>query len=110
MTNHATGHAAEKTAALYLQKQGYKIRDLNWRTRYCEIDIVAEKRRKIYFVEVKYRKSTDFGSGLEYITRKKLQQMQFAAEMWIHQQRWQNDYQLAALGIDGEMFSFVLVD
>jgi len=104
MTNYKTGHDAEKHAAKYLASLGYKIHDLNWKTRFCEIDIVAEKSKTIYFVEVKYRKSSAFGSGLDYITPKKLNQMKFAAEMWVSSHDWKEDYQLAAIELTGPDF------
>lgn len=105
MTNYQTGHDAEKIAAEYLQKQGYKIIELNWKTKYCEIDIVTMKNSTVYFVEVKYRKSTAFGSGLEYITAKKQKQMSFAAEMWVSQHKWDGDYCLAAIEVSGSEYN-----
>lgn len=107
MSNYAAGHDAEKRAAKHLESLGFKIRDINWKTRYCEIDIVAEKNKTIYFVEVKYRRNTAQGIGLEYITPRKLKQMQFAAEMWVQTHTWSGDYQLAAISIDAEEISFV---
>ncbi len=99
MSNYSAGHNAEVRAAEYLKTLGFKIRELNWKTRYCEIDIVAEKDKRIYFVEVKYRRSSAWGSGLEYITPKKLKQMKFAAEMWVSNTGWKGDYQLAAVSM-----------
>jgi Holliday junction resolvase-like predicted endonuclease len=68
---------------------------------------VAEKDGRVYFVEVKYRRNAAHGTGLEYITSKKLNQMTFAAEMWVSNNNWSGDYQLAAVGIDGEQITFV---
>ena len=110
MTNYATGHDAEKAAAEYLEEQGYKILELNWRTKYCEIDIVASKDKRIYLVEVKSRKTLFQGSGMDYITRKKLNQMKFAAEMWVSKHKWQGDYQLAAVSISAGQIEFVEID
>ncbi len=84
---------------------GYKILEINWRTKYCEIDIVAEKNKRVYFVEVKSRSSTRFGTGFEYITKKKLNQMKFAAEMWVSHHNWKNDYQLAAIEMMGSGYT-----
>ena len=104
------GRKAENAASEYLQSKGFKIRDQNWRTRWCEIDIVAEFSKKtglfklersIHFVEVKYRKSTTQGDGLEYITHKKQQQMQRAAEFWINEHNYSGDYQLDAIAVTG---------
>lgn len=109
MTNYATGHDAEKRAADHLASLGYKIRELNWKTRWCEIDIVAEKDMTIYFVEVKYRRNLEYGHGLDYITPKKLKQMAFAAEVWVSQNGWAGDYELSALGVDNSNFELVTI-
>lgn len=97
----ATGRAAEIEAVRYLKKQGFKILAQNWRTRWCEIDIVAQCRGVIYFVEVKYRANSAWGGGLDYITPRKLQQMNFAGEFWLAQQATTVDYRLAAIGVSG---------
>lgn len=103
-TNYAVGHEAETVAAGYLKKQKYKILDLNWKTRYCEIDIIAQKGKTIHFIEVKYRKTPDQGSGLEYITDRKLQQMRFAAEFWVSEHEWRHNYCLGAIEVSGAGF------
>lgn len=95
------GKRAEKATGNYLQEHGYKVREYNWRTRYCEIDIVAEKAGIIYFVEVKYRSHDRQGSGLEYITSSKLKQMGLAAELWVQAHEWSGDYCLAAAEVAG---------
>lgn len=107
MTNYASGHGAEKQAADYLARFGFKIRELNWRTRWCEIDIVAEKDKTIYLVEVKSRDNLDHGSGTDYVTDKKLKQMAFAAEFWVSQNKWEGQYQLAIIAIDAGEIEFI---
>lgn len=101
MSTTEIGKHAESIAADYLRQQGYQLVAQNWRTRWCEIDIVAKKQHTIYFVEVKYRQKTVWGDGLDAITSKKLQQMQFAAELWISQQAWKGSVALAALSMSG---------
>ena len=96
-TNYSIGHDAEKRAAIYLQESGYQIIDLNWKIPACEVDIVAKKHDIISFVEVKFRKNSNQGTGLEYITPKKLKQMSFAAELWVQQNGWKGAYNLAPL-------------
>lgn len=107
MSNYSTGHEAEKRAAQYLQSQGFRIRGLNWKTPRCEIDIIAEKDKAIYFVEVKYRRTAHQGSGLDYITPRKLSQMQYAAQTWVTQNNWPGEYQLAVISIDGDDITLV---
>jgi uncharacterized protein (TIGR00252 family) len=101
MTNFDNGRKAEAAAVRYLEKQGFKIVAQNWRTRTCEIDIVAQKDDAVYFVEVKYRELATQGAGLEYVTPAKLRQMHFAAQNWMHENNWPADCQLAAIEVSG---------
>lgn len=97
------GQIAEDEAAKYLQSNGYKIIDKNWKTKYCEIDIIAKKNNVIYFVEVKYRRQANQGGGLAAITPKKLKQMQFAAKIWqTNHPRCTEDLQLAVIAMNGQ--------
>ncbi len=43
----------EKASLLFLVKHGFKIVARNYRKKYGEIDIVAQKGEKMYFIEVK---------------------------------------------------------
>ncbi|NOY35346.1 MAG: YraN family protein [bacterium] len=47
------GQTGEDIACKFLMKQKYEILDRNYRKKWGEIDIVAKKDKKIYFVEVK---------------------------------------------------------
>jgi len=105
MTNYAHGHEAEKYAAAYLKRQGYKVLELNWRRPRAEIDIVEQKRREPpAFVEVKYRQSADQGGGFDYITPRKVAQMQFAADLWVAENRYRGEYTLAAMELAGPAY------
>ena len=104
VTNYAVGHTAERHAADYLVRQGYELLVLNWRTKRCEIDIIACRSDTVYFVEVKYRARDQQGNGFDYITSRKLQQMAFAAEIWMQQSAWKGEYQLAAIELSGPDF------
>lgn len=104
MTNYSQGHYAEKIAAEYIRHKKYELIDTNWRTRYCEIDLIARRGKVMHFIEVKYRANVAQGSGLEYITTKKLQQMQFAAELWVSEHGWRGPFQLSALEVSGDRF------
>lgn len=110
MTNYSAGHEAEKVAARHLEKYGYTIIELNWRHARAEIDIVAEKRgafglkKHLVFFEVKYRKTAHQGHGLDYITPKKLQQMQFAAQLYVATQSYTGEYCLGAIELSGDLY------
>jgi len=63
----------EVIAIKYLQKHKYHIKDTNFKFgRFWEIDIIAEKDKKYYFFEVKYRNNTLYGTPEESITKHKL--------------------------------------
>lgn len=84
VTTKSIGDQAETAAVHYLENLGHTILDRNWRTKFCEIDIVSQKDGCVYFVEVKHRKNDKAGGGLAYITPKKLKQMQFAVRIYAH--------------------------
>lgn len=102
VTNHKSGHDAEKVAAKYLVNEGYKILSINWCTSVCEIDLVVQKKNVVHFVEVKFRSTNHQGGGLDYITAKKLAQMRFAAECWVQENVYTGVYELGAIELGAE--------
>ena len=105
MTTFDTGRKAETAAAEYLKRKGCAIVAQNWRTKWCEIDVIAQRDKVVYFCEVKYRRTNNQGGGLDYITPQKLQQMQRAAEGWVALSGWKGEYQLAAIEVSGPEFA-----
>ena len=77
------GRIAEKVAADFLKDHEHEIIAQNCRNKFCEIDIVSQCDNILYFSEVKYRKSSSHGSGIDAITTTKLKQMRFAAEFYL---------------------------
>jgi uncharacterized protein (TIGR00252 family) len=101
MTTTETGRNAESIVAEHFRQKGYKIIEQNWRTRWCEIDVIVQNANCIYFIEVKHRKNSNYGAGLDAINTKKLEQMSFAAELWVANKKWKGDYQLLAVSTGG---------
>lgn len=110
MKHNDDGNFAEEEVARYLAARGYEIIERNWKVKRCEIDIVAKKDSTIHFVEVKYRSSTSQGGGFEYITKSKLRQMAFAAEMWVAQHKWSGGYCLSGAEVSGTDFSINFIE
>ncbi len=102
-TTSAIGHEAESVAARYLEENGYGIIERNFKTPRCEIDVIAQKGKCMYFVEVKYRSSSGQGMGLDYITPKKQKQMRFAAEVWIQERAWTGEAVLSAIEVNRDL-------
>lgn len=102
-TTKQIGDEAEGKVAEFLMAHDHEIIARNWRTRWCEIDIVSRLGDVYYFTEVKYRKNTDFGGSKYAINQMKLKQMAFAAEIFATKNKLKNvDLRLAASLIDGE--------
>lgn len=55
------GSLGETIAARFLEQQGYKILQENWRCALGEIDLVAQDQDTLVFVEVKSRTNAEFG-------------------------------------------------
>lgn len=76
-----TGAAYEQAAGFYLEQQGYKILEYNYRCRFGEIDIIARDEDYIVFCEVKYRSNQLKGSPLEAVNVRK-QRTIFRCASW----------------------------
>lgn len=67
------GEHGEHMAARYLEEQGYQILEMHWRLGHLEADIIALKDNMLVLVEVKTRKSDEYGEPESFIDKKKRQ-------------------------------------
>ena len=58
----------ERSAESFLVAQGLRLLQRNFSSRMGEIDLIMEDDKTIVFVEVRYRKNSHFGGGVESIT------------------------------------------
>ncbi len=65
------GNLGEEAAAGLLEDSGYKILCRNYKSKFGEIDIIASDKDTFCFIEVKTRKSLDFGLPQEAVSRLK---------------------------------------
>ncbi len=79
MKRRDTGILGEKLARDFLQKQGYRIRETNYRCPEGEIDIIAHHKDYLVFVEVRTKRSLAFGSPQESITFAKMKKLRDTA-------------------------------
>jgi putative endonuclease len=79
------GNKGEDIAAGYLVSEGYLIIERNYRFHKGEIDIVAKDKSDGYlvFVEVKSRKSLEFGVPEYAITTAKMNQLKRMAKYYL---------------------------
>ncbi|MCC5931980.1 MAG: YraN family protein [Cyclobacteriaceae bacterium] len=87
--NIKSGQEGERLAAEYLQKNGFFIRETNYRAGKSEIDIIATKGELLVFVEVKLRKNADFGYPEEAVNEKKWEKITEGAEVYLEKCGWQ---------------------
>ena len=84
----AVGKAGEDFVAGYLRSKGYIIIKRNWRdSRYGELDIVAENKENIVFVEVKTRKSGALVSGALAVDYNKQRRTKNASQIFMKRLR-----------------------
>lgn len=85
MDKKLIGRFGESAAANYLKKKRYRIIAVNFACRFGEIDLIAENRDSIVFVEVKSRKSARFAEAREFVTAAKQRRITATAELWLMQ-------------------------
>lgn len=79
------GKTAEQLAASYLQQNGLKLLESNYRCRFGEIDLIMRDGKEIVFVEVRLRTSAAYGGAGESITPAKRQKLTRTADHYLMQ-------------------------
>lgn len=85
-SKRSIGDSGEHHAAEYLCKKGFEIIKRNFCIRGGEIDIIALKDMRLFFIEVKARSNDHFGTPAESITWTKLHNMQRAINRFLETQ------------------------
>ena len=85
MDKKLLGRFGEEQAAKYLKNKKYKIVGMNYSCRFGEIDVIAEDKKFLVFVEVKLRKNASFAQAREFVTVAKQQRVMTAAQLWLSQ-------------------------
>ena len=73
--NKTTGEKGELAAVSFLKRNGYQILETNYRCAIGEIDVIAQEKNELVFVEVKTRKSGEMGYPEEAVGIKKQKKM-----------------------------------
>ena len=82
--NKEVGHLGESLACEFLEKNGYKIIERNKHfSKYCEIDIIAQIKNTLVFVEVKSRSNINYGYPCEAVNYKKKRKITNVAKYYI---------------------------
>jgi putative endonuclease len=75
MDRQQVGELGEEAAQRFLKKRGYRIRETGFRCRHGEIDIIAQKKDCLVFVEVRTKSNLNFGTPEESITQDKKEKL-----------------------------------
>jgi putative endonuclease len=92
LTHTISGSQGEAAAARYLEKQGYEIIKQNYSIHGAEVDLIAKKGETLCFIEVKTRKSDDFGLPEEFVFYKKRKKIIRAARVFCGQRKYADMY------------------
>lgn len=100
-----TGQIGEELVAEHYKRHGYTVIGRNYRQKWGEIDVIAEKDDKIYFVEVK-TVSYETKSALEWaishetwrpeenVTRQKLIKLSRVIDTWVREHKFDKTWQI----------------
>lgn len=104
---HQLGRWGESLAQTWLEKQGFETLARNYTTEYGEIDLVMRKTGCLHFVEVKTRRTRQFGNPEDAVAGAKITHMVEAAQRYIqlHPELdgdWQIDVVAIFAGGEGE--------
>ena len=86
--NKIVGNAGEIQAQNFLKKNKYKILATNYACALGEIDIIAQQKDVIVFVEVKTRSSNEFGRPCEAVTPYKQNKIRTVASYYLMLKGW----------------------
>ena len=115
MKRKETGQMGERVARDFLLKHGYDILTTNFRTPSGEIDIVARKNDFLVFVEVRTKRSKDFGSPEESVTPLKKEHLIATAQSYreSHQnlpEAWRIDFVAVEMDSRGKVKRVSLIE
>ncbi|MFS0727821.1 YraN family protein [Paenibacillus sp. 1P07SE] len=89
----AVGKLGEAAARVHIESLAWRIRDLNWRCRSGELDIVAEPPEEgspLVFIEVRSRREgSRFGTAAESVDARKQLQLRSTAQVYLYGKRLQ---------------------
>lgn len=97
---NSKGCKYEKMARRYLEKKGLRCVAQNYSCRTGEIDLIMLEGQTYVFTEVRFRKSSHFGSALESITQSKQDKILKAVQQYLVRHKLHNSpIRIDAVGI-----------
>lgn len=103
MKTSQQGQIAENEACSFLQKQGLRLIEKNYRCRTGEIDLIMQDKEALVFVEVRYRAKSDYGSALDSVDQHKIQKLISAASHYVSKHQPDLPMRFDVVGFDASL-------
>jgi putative endonuclease len=99
------GEKSEQLACAYLLKQGFVLIKKNFQCKYGELDLIMKDSETLVIVEVRFRKSNQYGGALESITLKKQSRIIATTQYYLstHKVKSQIRFDVVALSNDNDI-------
>ena len=93
MIKNKSGVWGEIYASRFLRDRGYDILNSNYSCRFGEIDLIASKNGKIFFVEVKARNVSTKSRPMEAVDEIKQKKMYLTAQFYVSYTKYSGEMQ-----------------
>lgn len=97
--NKITGNWGEQIAAEHLVNNNFSIIHRNWKWGNAEVDIIAQQKHFLIFIEVKTRSTAKFGYPEKAVNKAKQQQYIRLAKAYIQKEKWKLDVRFDVISI-----------
>lgn len=106
-----TGSKGENLAAEFLERKGFTVVARNYRYNRGEIDLIVQRDNWLIFVEVKTRRSSEYGEPEDFVDGLKIKKMFEAAEDYIFRFDWQGHVRFDVVSVKlGETPEILLIE
>jgi putative endonuclease len=102
-----TGNKGETLAADFLVEKGFRILERNYRYKHAEIDLIVQKNDWVLFIEVKTRRSFEYGQPEDFVDDRKANRIFEAAEEWIFSTDWKGHIRFDIISVKMDEYPVV---
>ena len=101
--NKQTGGKGEREAKELLREKGYKILEMNWGSKWGEVDLICLDKDVVVFVEVKAKTGYGYGAPWQMVSKRKLSQVRRIGGLFLTEKGWQD--KACRIDVVGVVFS-----
>ena len=95
------GETAEQQACDFLLRQGLTLVTRNFRCKHGELDLIMRDKQTLVIVEVRFRKTDQYGSAAESVTRAKQSRIMAATQIYLSTQKLNSALRFDVLALSG---------